>query len=73
MDEFYRMSYLKGLLLIICGILIALICSLIVLPLQLNSNSSAYIKNFHNRVISNEKTINTLELFTQSAILYQIK
>jgi hypothetical protein len=54
------MSYLKGLALVIAGILLALLCSLVVLPIKLTATSDGLMQDYSIRIVDNDKAIHTL-------------
>lgn len=60
MNESYRMSYLKGVVMISVGLVGVLIGVLIALPTKLEAVSGGIMDNFHNSVIENDKIINTM-------------
>lgn len=60
MNESYRMSYLKGVVMISVGLVGVLIGVLIALPTELEAVSGGIMDNFHNSVIENDKIINTM-------------
>jgi hypothetical protein len=60
MSEFYRMSYLKGILVFITLLLLSLLASLIVLTIQLSNISSTRMDNYNNNIILNDKSVTTL-------------
>lgn len=72
MGEFYRMSYLKCVLLLFGAIVLAVLTTLAVMIMQTGSYSASISSSYDYDILQNDKAINLYELYTQSTILYQL-
>lgn len=72
MSEFYRMSYLKCISILIAVIILSIFATLAIMITSTGYYSTSILKNYDSDILQNDKAINLFELYTQSSLLYQL-